>query len=282
MENIEDKKINTGLKEIKNIKMTSAEKNHIFQNILNQNATKPEPIRSPWSSFFFASNYSHYLKFAVFLIVILAGGGIIVSKNNPPKVEVSIIPNYYQRTNLAQNEPSNNSSVVKTQKITESSNTSQKDSIPVATLNQDTNNNTDASTAIGLNTSSLAPTSKNYAVESENYINIASTVFTKWFIKLAKEKGAVLDYKINNITFVAMKKDALLPEKSWFSNINTDEAFIVTVDFSVKTTEEGKNNFWLAGNGHDGPDGWVLNKSLFITIDKVNNIYSVTNAGTGM
>ncbi len=282
MDKINDEKINTGLKEIKNIKMTSAEKNHIFQNILNQSAPNPQPIRSPWSSFFSAINYSPYLKFAVFLIVILAGGGIIVSKNNPSRVAVPIIPNYYQPTNLAKNEPSNNSTVGETQKELVNSNSSQKDSTPVATLNQNTNNNTTATTAIGLNTSSPALTSKNYAVESENYINITSSVFTKWFLKLAKDKGDVLDYKINNISFVAAKIDAQLPEKAWFSDINSDEAFIVTVDFSVKTTEEGKNNFWLAGNGHDAPDGWVLNKSLFITIDKINNIYSVTSAGTGM
>jgi hypothetical protein len=49
------------------------------------------------------------------------------------------------------------------------------------------------------------------------------------------------------------------------------------VDYSVKTTVEGKNSYWLTGNGIDSANGWVLNKSLFVTIEKDANGYFVKN-----
>lgn len=121
MENIEDKKINNGIKEIKNIKMTSVEKNHIFQNILSQNTPNPQPIRSPWSAFFFTINYSPYFKFMVFIFIILAGGGIIISTNNNKNIAISPSPNYYQEMGLTGNNsykiPNNNISTIENNKI---------------------------------------------------------------------------------------------------------------------------------------------------------------------
>ena len=96
----------------------------------------------------------------------------------------------------------------------------------------------------------------------------------------AEKIGYVLDYRIEDIEFIALKSNAVEPQKSWFLPGVSNESFMVYVKYSVKTTDEGKKYQWLAGNGEDSPEGWVLNKTLFVTIDKYNSVYKVVNAGT--
>jgi hypothetical protein len=130
MENMNDEKINNGVNEIKNIKMTSFEKDHILQNILNKAKPYQKPVRSPF--FLFNFNYSTYLKFAVFLIIILAGGEIILSNNSNKKIAISPIQNYYKEMN-----PNNNDSL-KTQN--NDINTTENNKV-VAVINKKENNN---------------------------------------------------------------------------------------------------------------------------------------------
>lgn len=130
MENTNDEKINSGVNEIKNIKMTSFEKDHIFQNILNNTKPYQKPVRSPF--FLFNLNYSTYLKFAVFLIIILAGGEIILSNNSNKNLAVSPIRNYYQKTNLTNNSP----------KIQDNNTNNNENNKIITVINKKENNNT--------------------------------------------------------------------------------------------------------------------------------------------
>lgn len=91
MNDVKDKKLNIGINEIKNIKMTSFEKDVLLQNILNSKIQERKPMRSPWAIFSLTSNYTTYLRFAVYLIIILSGGNFIL---NSQKSEAPvIIPN---------------------------------------------------------------------------------------------------------------------------------------------------------------------------------------------
>ncbi len=101
MDNTKNEKINNGVKEIREIKMTTLEKDHIFQNILNSTKPISKPVKSPFSFFSFTS--SPYLKFAVFLIIILAGGGIVISKNSNKNIAISPTPDFYRTMNTKNN-----------------------------------------------------------------------------------------------------------------------------------------------------------------------------------
>jgi hypothetical protein len=125
-------------------------------------------------------------------------------------------------------------------------------------------------------------TSSNFDNSSQKYIDIALPLFTKWFEQISTDRNDVLNYTINDIIFVASKENVSERENSFFSNENSNNAFIVSVNYSVQTTEEGKRNYWLAGNGRDSENGWVLNKSIFITIDNENGTYYIKNIGTGI
>ena len=131
----------------------------------------------------------------------------------------------------------------------------------------------------------MAPmaTSNNSDTNSQKYVDIALPLFTTWFQKISTERGDVLNYTINDIIFVSSKENtASERENSFFSDTDSNSAFTVSVSYSVQTTEEGKNNYWLAGNGRDSENGWVLDKSIFITIDNENGTYYIKNTGTGI
>lgn len=108
------------------------------------------------------------------------------------------------------------------------------------------------------------------------YLDQANTAFVKWMT----EQGGFSDYKIEKITFIASKSPAQAESSQYFSSSDTQDAFIVSVDFSVKPT--AGNTMWNAGNGHQQADGWVTNKSLFLTIDKNSSGYFVKSSGTGL
>jgi len=147
------------------------------------------------------------------------------------------------------------------------------DNSKVATINPTVSMPTATSTSSPVN-------SNNNNGNTQKYINIASSTFDTYFQKLSLENGNTFDYKISNIDFVALKNTTDEPEKYWFKEDNTDESFIVIVNYSVQTNTEGKN-YWLAGNGTEGENGWILNKVLFVNIDKNSEGYYVKSAGTG-
>lgn len=102
-----NEKLNKGIEEIKNIKMTNEEKGYILNNILNTSTPIQKPIHSPWSFFSFNSNYSPYLRLAVYLILIIGGGEIIInsqgSKNQDKNFSISPNINLFETTNVPNN-----------------------------------------------------------------------------------------------------------------------------------------------------------------------------------
>lgn len=284
MEEIKNEKINTGIKEIKNIKMTSGEKDNILHNILNSTTRTPKPIHSPWYTFSSTFNHSPYLRLAIYLIVIFGAGGIIITSQNSGKEKLASSPqiNFYKPVTTS---PSF-SSGANTQKegVVENPNDNPASTNTNAGINKGIFAPPPSSASPDFTqnaTTSMSPSAGINNAESQNYINIALPLFENWIKNISKERGDVLDYKINKISFVISKINAAGPEKNWFTTESSNEAFIVSVDYSVKTTEEGKNDYWIAGNGESGGNGWVLNKFIYITIDKVNNVYTIINMGTG-
>jgi hypothetical protein len=77
---MKDEKLKKGIDEIKMIKMTDAEKEHIFENIINYSAEIKKPIKSPWSFYFFVRfiNKNKLVYYIIIpLILIISGGGVV-------------------------------------------------------------------------------------------------------------------------------------------------------------------------------------------------------------
>ena len=61
-----------------------------------------------------------------------------------------------------------------------------------------------------------------------------------------------------------------------------DNIRYIYASYSVKPKEKFFNE-WIAGNGDQGDDGWVVNKSSFIACYKIGNIYFTgLTANTGL
>lgn len=170
MENTNDEKMNNGLNEIKNIKMTSSEKDHIFQNILNKTKPYQPPVRSPF--FLFNFNNSPYLKFAIFFMVILAGGGIIISNNSDKKIAISPAQNYYREMNQANNDYLKNQN--------NNINTNNEDNKIVTVINKKENDNViinqpKLDTSIAMTSEALSPTI--IYKTKKNYLNNISVCY---------------------------------------------------------------------------------------------------------
>lgn len=78
------------------------------------------------------------------------------------------------------------------------------------------------------------------------------------------------DYTINSINDIKGNTD---DEKR-----STDKYSFV-VDYSVKPSDINSID-WIAGDGEAKGD-WIVNKSAFVYIEKVNNGYKITGMGTG-
>lgn len=76
-----NKKIQSGIEDIKKIKMTNEEKSKVFNNIINQN-----PVPSIWSNYFFFIKESRFARFAVvaFFIIFTSGGIVSASEESLP------------------------------------------------------------------------------------------------------------------------------------------------------------------------------------------------------
>lgn len=80
---MENNKLQKGIKEIKNIIMTSGEKTRIFENILK--ISKEKPIASPWVTFSFLAmmKNSKLVYYVVIpLIIILSSSGVVFASQN--------------------------------------------------------------------------------------------------------------------------------------------------------------------------------------------------------
>ncbi len=113
--------------------------------------------------------------------------------------------------------------------------------------------------------------------EKENEVR---NLFDGW-MKEQKIQYDYLEYKINTIKMMVSKADPNIGvEKEWFPADSSDNAYIASVDFSVKAYTP--QDYWFAGNGEvDQASGWVNNKFLLVTIDEVNGSYKIINIGTG-
>ena len=116
-----------------------------------------------------------------------------------------------------------------------------------------------------------------------SYIDTAYDLYGEWLNMTAGERKDILDYRINNVTFIAKKADATDQQMDWFTRSETKNAFIVKIIYSVQTTPAGMN-YWLAGNGQESEDNWVLNKTTFVTIDMDpdDGTYYIVREGTGL
>ena len=272
-----DEKIKIGISEIQNIKMTENEKENILKSVLSFSILT-KPIKSPYSLIsIFQKNHLIYYGFAFCLLLILGGGTAINYFQNQ-----KIGENTGTLTSLPKETPASEQNLkiakldgIKTNTSQNKKITSPLPSSPIA-QNKNSENISSSSTTANM----MAPTMGNINI-NQNYTNIASAVFIDWLKQLAQKNGGMLDYKINNITFVALKATAQDQDLAYFSANTTNDAFIVSVNYSVQSTLENKI-YWEAGNGKIGTDDWILNKSLFITIDKNSNGYYVKNAGTGL
>lgn len=100
---------------------------------------------------------------------------------------------------------------------------------------------------------------------NEQKVNVARNLFDSYMKGKSSEKRKTLtEYRINKITFV---KDI------------DDLNYTVDVCYDVKMAEG--NNYWAAGNGEFGDDGWVVNKSSFLDIEKRGEGYYIKNIYTG-
>lgn len=81
MNNINDKKFNTGIEEIRKVQMTSLEKNQIRESILGVRSKSPKPIKSLWmiSSWMSVSHTRRLFSYVAIscLILIIAGREVV-------------------------------------------------------------------------------------------------------------------------------------------------------------------------------------------------------------
>ena len=100
---------------------------------------------------------------------------------------------------------------------------------------------------------------------NEKKVNVARNLFDSYMKgKFSEKRKTLTEYRINKITFV---KDI------------DDFNYTVDVCYDVKMAEG--NNYWAAGNGELGDDGWVVNKSSFLDIEKRGEGYYIKNIYTG-
>lgn len=71
---MDNKKIKSGIEDIKKINMTSEEKSRIFNNIVSQN-----PVPSIWASYFLFIKENRFARYAIVAFLIIFGGGGMVS-----------------------------------------------------------------------------------------------------------------------------------------------------------------------------------------------------------
>lgn len=265
---MENENIQNGIKEIKNIKMTQNEKENILKSVLNFSLPQ-KPIKSPYSfvSIFQRNHFAYYL--AVFCLIMVLGGGEIYFNNQAGQKtgNLATIQNPRETSGIGQ-ENLNIQNRDFGKNITNPSKNST--SYPVGNPSQ----------GIPNPVAMMAPTMGGVKANPD-YTDIASVIFTDWLKKEAAQNGGLLDYKINKIDFIVAKINAEGQDLSYFGADTTKDAFIVSVNYSVQSTPENII-YWEAGNGTIGTDGWILNKSLFVTIDKNSNGYYVENAGTGL
>lgn len=218
---MENEKIKDGIKEIKNIKMTSAEKSHMLENILNSPIIKTEPIKSPYSFFsLFPKNSLFYYSVVLALIV------VIISKKD-------IILTYFQNENIqntkiAQNTEPKKEMPSSEKKVAINKTDELKNNIEVIkpAIQYPTNSNQ------GVNGVPMGMTANSDATP-QKYTDTASTLFTKWLLESKQNDSDLLDHRIDKIDFISFKKEI------------SNDAFTVKITYSEKTNNGWGSNKYL-------------------------------------
>ena len=101
---MKDEKLKTGIKKIREIKMTAMEKERIFESVINSPVSYEQPIKSPWTVFSFISvmhkNRMAYYGSVFSLAMVLGGGAVFASGNSLPgnvfyPLKVSVVEPIY-------------------------------------------------------------------------------------------------------------------------------------------------------------------------------------------
>jgi hypothetical protein len=138
-----DKQLNTAVKDIKNIKMTNDEKNHIFESITKEEHNQENITEKRYNFFQFFTPTSFYMKTAIYLILLVGVGGLFYFNYQNPNQQTNYLShNYNNNLNneggiLLQNEeptPTNDS--ISTTNIAKNTNPTSNTSItPTTTIN---------------------------------------------------------------------------------------------------------------------------------------------------
>ena len=89
--------IKNGIEEIKNIKMTSDEKNSMLYGILNSPMSETKPIKSPYHSFFGTKMF--YIATVACMVIILGGGGVYLAQLQRGNNKLAQLPLNQQNLN---------------------------------------------------------------------------------------------------------------------------------------------------------------------------------------
>lgn len=82
---MEDKKLQKGIEEIKDIKMTALEKKRIFEYVVNSSVSKKTPVHSPWINYSLIARIqkTHFAYYVVVpLVLVLTSGGIVLASES--------------------------------------------------------------------------------------------------------------------------------------------------------------------------------------------------------
>ncbi len=119
--------------------------------------------------------------------------------------------------------------------------------------------------------------------QKRNYHYKALLAFSDYLHHLESSFGVLEDFNIDSITVIVEKPAAQDIAADWFSPETSNDAFLAQIHYSVKpeyiSPEEG--TAWIAGNGMQTIDGWIVDKVLVVVFDEKDGKIEVVNAGTG-
>lgn len=288
---MENEILKKGIQEIKEIKLSSLEKENILKSILNNTVPAKAPVKSPYSflSFVYGRRFSYYAVALVLLLLVSSGGIYLSSQRGQvaqlPKNEVptenKIIEPEKQPAQIAlnnnPNEPKNNTTPSGTK------NTPKEISKPkIIAKNTTPNTSPTISMPFSLppgsttGKSASAPSTTATSVNTENsefYLEIAKRAFGEWLQKESKIKAPFLDYKIDELKIVAYKRNNNPKDAGKFYGDNTENAFIVTISYAIQTTKENTLP-WMTNLTLQNMDGWILNEYIEAVVDQdINGKY---------
>lgn len=105
-------------------------------------------------------------------------------------------------------------------------------------------------------------------VESKSDKEIAEILFEKYIKHYKSEEmppmNRIVDYKVKSVNATS-----------------SQSGFMADVAYDVKPFIKDSRS-WVAGNGIDGPNGWIIDKSVMFFVQKGPSFYQITELGTGI